>query len=559
VCIGSGVPTPDWSAYAQDPSAIPTTCASATPLAPSTALPNVAAFNPNFGAPRAWRASLGLQRRILDRFGVSLDASYARGVSLYGFQDVNLVTQPSFTLPSENDRPVYVPMSSIVPGTGALDFSQSRAVPSLGHVIEIGSNLQSDSKQIILGLNGVTVSGFTFQASYSYTRSRDQSSFSCCSATQGFAAATTAGNPNVLDWATSDYERRHSILLTASYALSQSVELTTVTRLMSGTPYTPMVSGDINGDGVSNDRAFIFGPGARDTAVANGMSRLLASASSSVRSCLLSQTGSVANRNSCTGSWQPAADIQLNFRPSWWGLDHRMTIMLSTVNMLAGLDQLLHGDNDLHGWGGFTRPDPTLLFVRGFDPVSQSFTYSVNQRFGSTRGSANAFRVPFQLALQARYVIGPDQNAARMRGLFGGGGRGGRNGAGAQGEGAAANSEDLADRLQRMLPNPAAQILELKDSLALTDLQVVKLTALRDSTAARYEGIADSIRAAVTKVGDNADPARMFAAMRPQLTKGRAMSQEVLKEAHAILTPEQWAKVPERIRNPGAGRRGFGP
>jgi hypothetical protein len=558
VCIGSAVPTPDWSAYAQDPSAIPTTCASATPIEPATALPNVAAFNSNFGAPRAWRASLGVQRRVLDRFGVSLDASYARGVSLYGFQDVNLATQPKFALASENDRPVYVPASSIVPGTGAVDFTQSRAVPSLGHVIEIGSNLQSDNEQITLGVNGVTVSGFTFQASYSYTRSRDQSSFSCCSATQGFAAATTAGNPNVLDWATSDYERKHSILLTASYALSQSVELTTVTRLMSGTPYTPMVSGDINGDGVSNDRAFIFAAGAGDTAVANGMSRLLASSSSSVRSCLLSQTGSVANRNSCTGSWQPAADLQLNFRPAWWGLDRRMTIMVSTVNMLAGLDQLLHGDNDLHGWGGYTRPDPTLLFVRGFDPVSQGFTYAVNQRFGSTRGSSNAFRVPFQLALQARYVIGPDRNAERMRAILGGGGRGGRNGVGGPGEGAAANNEDLADRLQRMLPNPAAQILELGDTIALTDSQVVKLTALRDSTAAKYEGIADSIRAAVAKVGDSADPARMFAAMRPQLTKGRAMSREVLQQAQAILTPEQWAKVPERIKSPGGGRRGFG-
>ncbi|MEP7065100.1 MAG: carboxypeptidase regulatory-like domain-containing protein [Gemmatimonadota bacterium] len=559
VCIGSAVPTPDWSAYASNPSAIPTTCASATPLATSTAVPNVAAFNPNFGAPRAWRASLGVQRRILDRFGVSLDASYARGVSLYGFQDVNLVTQPRFGLASENDRPVYVPASSIVPGTGALDFTQSRAVSSLGHVIEIGSNLQSDNKQLTLGVNGVTVSGFTFQASYTFMRSRDQSSFSCCSAAQGFAAATTAGNPNALGWATSDFERRHSFLVTASYALSQSVELTTVTRLVSGTPYTPTVSGDINGDGAANDRAFIFTGSARDSAVANGMSRLLAASSSSVRSCLTSRMGSIANRNSCTGSWQPTADLQLNFRPSWWGLDRRMSIMVSTVNMLAGLDQLLHGNDNLRGWGGFTRPDPTLLFVRGFDPVSQSFTYEVNQRFGSTRGSANAFRVPFQLAVQARYVIGPDQNAERMRGLPGGGGRGGggQNGAG-PGEGAEANSDDLADRLQRMLPNPAAQILEIRDSLALTDSQVVALTLLRDSTAAKYAVIADSIRVGLTKVGANADPARMFAVMRPQLTKGRALSRDVLQRAQAILTPEQWAKVPERIRAPGAGRRGFG-
>jgi hypothetical protein len=221
----------------------------------------------------------------------------------------------------------------------------------------------------------------------------------------------------------------------------------------------------------------------------------------------------------------------------------------------------VHGANDLHGWGGSTRPDPTLLFVRGFDPVTQSFTYEVNQRFGSTRGTANAFRVPFQLAVQARYVIGPDQNAERMRSLFGGGGGrgGGRNGgAGAPGEGAAANSDDLADRLQRVLPNPAAQLLELKDSLALTDSQVVKLTALRDSAAATYATIADSIRAAVAKAGPNADPARLFAATRPQLTKGRAKSREVLERAHAILTPEQWAKVPARVKSPGGARRGGG-
>ena len=489
---------------------------------------------------------------------MSLDASYARGVSLYGFQDVNLVTQPRFALADEANRPVYVPAETIVPGTGAVDFSESRAVTSLGHVIEIGSDLQSENKQFTLGVNGVTAGGFTFQASYTYMRSRDQSSFSCCSATQGFAAATTAGNPNELGWATSDFERRHSILLTASYALSQSLELTTVTRLMSGTPFTPMVGSDINGDGAVNDRAFIFAASARDSAVANGMSRLLASSSSNIRSCLLSQTGAIAARNSCAGSWQPSADLQLNFRPTWWGLDRRMTFMLSTVNMLAGIDELAHGSNDLHGWGGYTRPDPTLLFVRGFNPATQTYDYAVNERFGSTRGSSNAYRVPFQLSLQARYVIGPDQNAARMRALFGaGGGRGGRGGgAGAPGEGAAANNEDLADRMARVLPNPASQLLELRDTLALTDSQVVKLTALRDTTAASYAVVADSIRAIITRAGPNPDPARLFASMRPELTKGRATARATLEAAHAILTPEQWAKVPERIKTPGGGRRG---
>src|SRR5206468_11560777 len=122
---------PAAAASPADPPTVPTACASAAPLPITSTLPDVAAFNPGCQAPRAWRASLGVQRRILDRFGVSVDASYARGVSLYGFQDVNLATQPSFGLANENNRPVYVPASSIVTTTGATDFSQSRSVSSL--------------------------------------------------------------------------------------------------------------------------------------------------------------------------------------------------------------------------------------------------------------------------------------------------------------------------------------------------------------------------------------------------------------------------------------------
>ena len=44
-------------------------------------------------------------------------------------------------------------------------------------------------------------------------------------------------------------------------------------RAVSGLPYTPLVAGDVNGDGLSNDRAFIFDPAkAGDPSTALGMS-----------------------------------------------------------------------------------------------------------------------------------------------------------------------------------------------------------------------------------------------------------------------------------------------
>ena len=51
ICIGTGVPTPDWGAYAADPSTIPTECAngaaSGTP-AFGTQRPSVTVFEPVF-------------------------------------------------------------------------------------------------------------------------------------------------------------------------------------------------------------------------------------------------------------------------------------------------------------------------------------------------------------------------------------------------------------------------------------------------------------------------------------------------------------------------------
>src|SRR5207302_936529 len=217
------VPTPDWAAYEASPAAIPAHCADSTNGAPAAARPDVSTFDPRFTAPHAWRASLGVMRRLGD-FSVTVDASYARGKSQYGFRDLNLVGAPGFTLSNEADRPVYVPADSIVPSTGAVSLTASRAHPEFGRVMLIRSDLESDTKQLTVALAGTTKRGATVRVSYTLTRSMDQSSFACCSAAQGFAAPTTAGDPNVPEWATSDLERRHAVLTTLNYPVSDALE-----------------------------------------------------------------------------------------------------------------------------------------------------------------------------------------------------------------------------------------------------------------------------------------------------------------------------------------------
>jgi hypothetical protein len=356
VCVGPTVPSPDWEAFLSDPASVASACNGSSEVFANQRR-SVTVFSPDFGAPRAWRGSLGFNRRIAERFNFSLDASFARGVSQTSARDVNLDTTSRFTLANEGGRPVFVPATSIVPSSGAISLTGSRLTPRFGVVTQINSDLESSTRQVTASFNGITTKAILFNASYTYTRSRDE--------TQGISTfggggggfgggsgASTAGNPNVAERATSDQERRHSIIGTLTWPIKPAFELTAIARVRSGGFFTPIVGGDVNGDGLRNDRPFIFDPGkAPDTALRNGMSRLLAASPARARECLESQMGTIARRNSCSVPWSPSLDLQANFRPSFFGLNRKLTVSVLGVNTLTGIDQLLHGKNDLHGWG----------------------------------------------------------------------------------------------------------------------------------------------------------------------------------------------------------------
>ena len=232
-------------------------------------------------------------------------------------------------------------------------------------------------------------------------------------------------------------------------------------------------------------------------------------------------------------------------------------ISVSAINPLAGLDQLLHGSNNLKGWGQPNRADPTLLYVRGFDPSTKSFLYTVNDRFGDNPARRTAIRTPFQLALQARLQLGTDRQRELLEGTLRGingaraaGGRGGRN-------------FDIRTIVERVAPNPVAAIIAMKDTLQLTADQVTRLQAVADSLSAKNDTLITDVEQQLAKGQGGADLAAVFPNIQPRLQQARNNYLAAVKSAQGILTPEQWNKLPDEIRNPtlqrGFPRRGAGP
>ncbi|HEX9164352.1 MAG TPA: hypothetical protein VF862_00465, partial [Gemmatimonadales bacterium] len=127
--------------------------------------------------------------------------------------------------------------------------------------------------------------------------------------------------------------------------------------------------------------------------------------------------------------------------------------------------------------------------------------------------------------------------------------------AGAGGAPGAGGGANFFSRFATLIPNPAKQVLELRLGLNITDSQAVVLQAVADSSDARNKRLADTVQVEIGKAGSNPDPARLFSTIRPWLERGQAGLQADLKAVEAVLTPEQWRQVPERIKNP---RQGFG-
>jgi hypothetical protein len=603
VCIGSAVPPPDWELYLADPESLRNLeCEGDSAPVLSSRAPTVTLINPDQSLPSSLRADIGYRTQLAwlgRKLGVqgpvplNLRYNYSRGFGLWGYRDLNLDESRYFTLANEQ-RPFFGTPSAIVVETGAASMTASRIHDELGAVYDVQTDRQSEAHQATVQLNGMLRNRAIVSLNYTLGFARDQASGS-------FNQATTAGNPNTAEWATSSNDRRHTLNFVVSYPVSTTFQLGMTTRISSGSPFTPMVDRDINGDGTVNDRAFVFDPRtAPDTALANGMNRLLAAAPARVRDCLESQLGEIAGRNTCRNRWTQSLSVNAEFRPVLPRFGRRLTFTATSNNVLTGLDQLINGREHMKGWGEGQRADSRLLQVRGFDPVTNAFRYEINEGFGQTRRGQSAFRNAFSITLQARLALGGNPNQTNVgfgqgggfggfaggfgggggdRGLGGGpgGGGGGRGGPGGPGggfggagellrtlrePGAAANIDSIIDD---MFSNPVRRILQLRDTLALTETQVATVQGIQDTLSAQHERRRAALRQTVQQLlpqanAGGANPGELMRQFQlqinPQLEGGRRETAEALRLVEQALAPEQWQKIPQNVRNAGGAGRG---
>jgi hypothetical protein len=519
-CIGSAVPVPDWTAYLANSSSIPTSCADGSGGVLADTAPPVRLVDRRYAPPRSWRANLSYASQY-HRLTYSIDGTYSLNLDQPGLADLNFRNTPFFTTADEG-RAVFVPASDIVAGTGALSATSARKSPSFGRVLQDRSDLRSESRQLIVTVapDLFTVSNWWLSTSYVLASTR---------ALQRGFNATTFGSPVGSSWDRGQLDARHQFVLRGGFS-APGVTVTAFARMMSGIPFTPIVSSDVNGDGFANDRAFVFASPAVDA--------LVASSAAGVRDCLQRQRNMPAARNSCEGPWTTSLNTQLTIEGNHFHLGSRLrAIHVNLSNPLAGLDQVLHGSDALHGWGTQSVPDPVLYYVRGFDASARRFQFEVNPRFGATDPARTTLRAPFRATIDVSFNLTPDVAQQQLERYLGPGRRGR--------PGPRLTVDELVRRYARNVSDPYQAIITEADSLLLSREQVEGLQKADVSYRAEIDSLWLSLATNFATLGDRYDVASAVHRQEDALAQGQELTRlHIRATLGGILTPIQLQLMP---------------
>jgi hypothetical protein len=529
-CVGTAVPVPTWLDYLQNTGMIPTTCAGGQTVYSST-VPNVSMFVPDYIPSRSWRANLNWNMPSFNnRFRTSLAGTYSLNLHQQGTVDLNFSRVQRFALTGEENRPVFVNQASIVPTTGSIISRDARVTQSFAQVTDYRSDLESRSAQVSVGISPIAFnSRLNWNLTYVWQKVIDQ--------TRGFGD-NTAGDPYLLQWSRAARDARHQFTFNVGYTFKQAVSVTAFGRVQSGNPFTPMVQGDVNGDGFNNDRAFIYRPSdAPDVTLSQGIQNLLDNSTGSVRACLDKQLGTIAGRNSCEGPWSTSMSLRVSLVSQALKIPDRATVSLGINNPLTGIDALLHGSN-LRGWGAPSFADPTLLYVRGFDPATQRYKYDVNPRFGANRQATALNIAPMQITLDVRLDVGPERERQDLTLML-------RAGRGSRGQ--KLGEQQLKQRYMAGFRNPFEQMLRQGDSLNLSNDVADSIAVLNKAYGKAIDGIWTPVAKYLAALPDKYNVDDAYDRVRE--AENKAIDQMAIfgPAAKSLLTAEQVRKLPPFI------------
>ncbi len=384
---GGAVPVPDFRRFREDPRSVP-----GLPIGAAAAgRPSyINLISPDFETPTTWKASAAYRRILGDRLSLGGSLLYARTLDNYHYIDRNLVDEPFFTI--EGGRGVFVPASTINTRSGRTDNRFALKTRELGRVLELVSEAELRQRTLVLEAGLKLPREGSLDLSYTLNDTQDNSSYNCCVARTA-TFTQTPGDPRDLSatWGPAENDFRHKVAAFGALPAIGGFRLSGRYVGISGSPYSLLINGDVNGDDIGfNDLAFVFDPADPTTPpqIAASIGRVLDNADNHAAGCIRESLGRIARRNSCRAPWSNQLDVRLSraFKLLPGGSTELIVDVFNFANLL---NEDWGGRYVLNNWGR----RQFLLNVKGFDPGARRYVYSVNENVGTARKTGDPYRI----------------------------------------------------------------------------------------------------------------------------------------------------------------------
>ncbi len=412
-CKGANVPH-----FVPGPTGQPTAC---TGAAPAPAGAEVVAFDPGFTMPEELKASIGADRALGWGVVASADATFQYALENLTIVNANL-RGPIGRLAGEGGRTMYGTVAA-TSGKGTVATTSPTVVdPAFGPVL-INGNASGDRSWVAtLQAAKRFANGVELDVAYTYTDALERMSLRDAQTVSNFGFTPLDGSFTDRRLATSTYDVPHVVTVSGTANGPFGSRLSLIYLGRSGYPFTYIVNGDANGDGVG-DRVGFFptqqndpiyvprdakdislvqdGPGGLVPASAAAHDSLAAFIAA--QACLREHEGQLLPRNACRNPWQNILNARIAERVHVPGLrDQGVELMVDVFNVLNLIDRhwgLVRETGTLTGAGTENVP---VLTLRGTDRALGRNLYQLSlppQRVLNVNASR------WQLQLAARYAF----------------------------------------------------------------------------------------------------------------------------------------------------------
>ncbi len=380
-CDGAGVP-------AFSPLDQPVTCASG-----AGAVPKLSFLDPGVRFPQDLKVAAGIDQRLPGGVVGTVDVVYAAAVHQWYVSDANLGPPVGYAF-GEGGRPLYGTISATGVGT------PSRRAPALGQVVRISDRSGDHSLAVSGQLRRQFGERGELRVLYAHTRAVDRMSLVNFQALPNLQNTPLDGTLDGRQLRTSLFEIPERVELEALLHLPLRIDLSLLYTGSTGMPFTYVVQGDANADGIGNGlmlNDIVYVPkDSQDIELTSPADWAALDRFISGESCLRRQRGSILDRNSCRNPWFGAlnARVAKEFR----------TRASQSVELTANVYNVL---NLVHrGWGQqrVTALDPRVPMLRlvGYDAAAGRGIYRL--QLPALRQVQNlASRWQIELGVEYRY------------------------------------------------------------------------------------------------------------------------------------------------------------